>query len=491
MLERLRNAFGALFGREAEPLSMRRWEAAKTDRLNESQVREAANQGSVNSDLVLDRENLVKRSTHEAENNPFVEGVINTHVFSVVGSDGPSLQVHSSDQDYNDTLEQIFWNVWQLPDIAGRMSGAEILKMCVRQPWTQGEYVMQEVEDTAGPLRRISARLNMIHPRRVRNPITLLNQRTIMGVERDRNGKILNYYVTDYDAEDYSLFVPSNFDSQAIPAKNIIHDFEVLEPGQVRGVPYLAPCLPVISDLRSLDTGVMDALRQATDFAAMLVTKHADAKYVAVNEQISIPRRTLSTAPPGWELQQIDPKHPTTNYIEYRRERLRELGRPVNMPLMMVLLDSGEHNYSSARFDGQLYNRGVTCKQKRLENMVCNRFLFRVERQAQLAGLLNERPDDAEFCWTWPVAPHVDPQKEALAWKELIQIGGASEFDVAASMGRDFESIVKARARAAKLLKEAGLPATGTTPMSDAEQAQDENAKATVKQKSKQKASAA
>jgi len=487
MFERLKNAWGAIRGEDPLAMSLRRWEAAKTDRLNSAHWANAHSK-SVNADLTLDRETLVKRSMYEAENNPFVEGVIQTHVASVVGADGPTLQVQcEGHKNYSDGLEGDWNEFAKAPEITGQQSLVEVLRANVRLLWTNGDWLIQEVEHPDALPGEISYRWNVIHPRRLKNPLSGYNRRIIDGVERDELGRPITYYITDLDTDEYG-WLNQDFNSKPFSAGRVIHDFNILEPGQVRGVPLLAPCLQPIADLRDYDTSVLDACRQATDFAAILTTNHPDANYVAVNESTDIPRRRLSTAPPGWQLNQLDPKHPTTNYVDYRKERLRELGRPVNMPLMMVTLDSGDHNYSSARFDGQLFNRGVICFQSRTDRVLLNRSLERIERQAILSGRIPKRPKNVNFEWTWTAAPHVDPQKEALAWGLLIQIGAASEYDAAAAMGRDFERVTAARKRAKELLEAAGLPPTGTLPMSAAEESLAETAATSAKQTSKKKA---
>ena len=470
MLSWLRN-FGRSLG---EAISLRRWDAAKVNRLNSHQHAQASG-NSINEDLNLDRETLVKRSMHEAENNPFVEGVIQTHTASIVGSDGPVLQVVSDRPRYNDYLEQIWREFWEKPDLSGVLSGTELLQECVRLLWCCGEFFLQEVADPDAAEDEISLRLNRVHPRRVTNPWVTQNARIVMGVERDPRGRPVTYYVVDMDADEYG-WLGDTTDPLPQSAERIIHGFRSIEPGQVRGVPWIAPCLQTIADLREYDQASLDAARQAADFAVLLVTNHPDSQYVEVNESTTIQRRQIATVPPGWDAKQIDPKHPTTNYAEYRKEKLRELGRPVNMPLMMTILDSGNHNYSSARFDGQLYNRGVQCLQSWLERIVLRRVLKRVEREAVLARMIPMTPDRVQYSWTWPVAPHVDPQKEAKAWETLLAIGGASEFDVAASMGRDFETIVAARQRAQQLLDDAGITLGGTSqPAMDQAETDDED----------------
>lgn len=445
---------GGFAGKVGGTLSLRRWDSAKTDRQNSAHWA-GAKGNTVNQDLSLDRETLVARAMEEVQNNPFVEGVVQTHVSSVVGAEGPMLQVVSDSEDYNEALESIWWDWWQAPELTGTMSGVDLLQQSVRLLWSNGEFIHQETDDPNA--EGISYRLNVIHPRRLRDPIRSVNSRIMLGVERDERGRPKTYYLMDFDSDEFGL-IGSSLDPQPYSAERIIHGFKPIEPGQVRGFPWVAPGLQTTADLRDYDRSVLRTARTQANLSVLLEADHPDAPFVNVNEQIDVPDNVLATAPPGWKTKTIQSTQPGPVYKEYRAEKLRELGRPVNMPLMMVMLDSGDHNYSSARFDGQLYNRGIFCLQAWLDRIILNRALTRIEREAMLRGMLPERPSRVDFNWTWPVAPHVDPKKEADAWETLIRIGAASEFDAAAAMGKDYEMVVAAQKRAKDLREKHGLP---------------------------------
>lgn len=438
----------------------RRWDGAKTTRLNSAQW-PGGDGTTVNDDLAFDLETLRKRCFFEMQNNAFVEGAISTHIVDVVGPDGPAFEADSDENpEYAAKLKQIWAAFSEAPDAAGESSLVELLQQDVRLLWFAGEFVDQLVEaDEADAFYGVTVRVHPVHPRRLKNPLTTegaINGRIQQGVERDRLGRPTQYFVEEFDADQQVLGSP--YATTGIRAEDIIHGFRKLEPGQVRGAPWLAPSLQAISDLRHCDAEVLDAIRSAAYFAVLLWTTHPEAKYLQVNESVDMERRTIRTAPPGWQPTQMTPQQPTTPYLEYRTERQREIGRQANMPLMIVRLSSERHNYSSARFDGQRYDRGNRCLQAWLTRIKLARLLRIVERQAQLSGNLpRQRPSDLKVMWIWPVSPHVDPQKEATAWETLLRIGIVSEQDAAAAMGKNYETVVAMRAAAKKLRAAAGL----------------------------------
>lgn len=433
---------------------VRRWDAAKTDRLNRAHWANAKGD-HINADLDVDLETLRTRSAFEASNNPLVEGVVNTHCNDVVGAEGPTLQVQSDSDGFNEAAESVWRDWWQNPDVNGQLSGPEMLKLWVRGLWVNGEYLAQIVtaNRAGGP---VAMRLLCLDPRRLVTPPGQDVQNGVtLGVRRTKTGRPLGYFISEpLDNLSALSLIP---DSEEIPAADIIHGFKVLEPGQARGVPWLAPVLQVVADLRDYDAQVLDAARQAADFAVLLYATSEDAGFVSLNESTEIERRTIRNMPPGWQPMQLKPEQPSTNYVDYRAERLRELGRPVGMPLMTVTLDSSGHNYSSARFDGQVYQRGNAGIQKWMEHHTLNRMADSVLREARLAGALPAGPAQVRYQWVWPVPPHVDPTKEANAETIRLQNKTLTLSKALAAHGMDLESTIQQLQREKKLLAAAGL----------------------------------
>ena len=445
--------------RELDGGGERRWESGKTDRLNKAHWA-AANGADINSDLNQFQETLRNRSIYEAANNPLVKGVIETHTNDLIGRDGPPLQVQSAENpEYGKQLEK-FWKVfWKDPDISGMHSMPEKMRLWVHALWNTGDFLDQIVDDpnARGPIKM---KLKGIHSRRLASPFNAaLSDNIILGIARDKNGRPTKYY---FQKEQFfgSSMLPT-LEYEEVPARNVIHGFRAEEPDQVRGVPWMAPVLQPTADLRDFSTQVMDAARQAADGGIIYYTEHEDAEYIEFDGTIPIKRRQAQTAPPTWKPFQLKPEQPSTGYVEFYHERAREIGRPINMPLMMVLLDSGDHNYSSARFDGQIYLRGLQVIQGWLERVALNRLVDMIATEARLAGKLPAAPSDVNYSWTWPVPPHVDPKKEADAEKTRLQNLTMTLTKALAAQGIDIEAHFAELKRERELAKEAGIDLEG------------------------------
>lgn len=439
-----------------DDMGQRRWEAAETNRLNAVHWA-AASDNTINADL-MSRLAILRRRCHlEVARNPFVEGVIQTYVTDICGDHGPKLQVRSDDEEYNSALEDIFaeWSV--MPDINGQLALVDFLRLNLRSLFTNGDFINQKVTAPptigagrgagggegggvgSGGRSGVSLRLLAIDSRRLDG--TVFGQPDtggiVLGVERDTYGRPQRYYIND--GSDWSALGFGAADP--IEARYILHGFDIIEPGQVRGVPLLACCLESQASLRDYDAQMLESARTAADHSAFLYNETPDAAELQMGSKVDIETGQLTTLPPGWKALFGPATAPGTQYIEYRASRLADLGRPLNMPLMMVLLNSGDHNYSSARFDGQIYQRACGNRQAWFERVMLNSCVADVAAEADLGGLLPKRPAKVTFEWTWPKQPHVDPAKEANAEATRMSSHTLTLASACASHGDDWEEI--------------------------------------------------
>jgi lambda family phage portal protein len=438
--------------------SLRRWEAAKTNRLNQGHWSPVSGQ-PINAELAAWQGSLRNRSEYEVANNSLVDGMIQTYQLCVVGSEGPRLSVLTKDRDYADRRRAL-WAEWsQSAGSNQQLSLVEILDQWIRSLFGGGEFFDQlvSVPDAPGPLK---TRLLPIHTHRLATPPEMLGDPAVaMGVRRDvANRRPISYYISQpYLFGAYEVYTGQFLE---IPYADALHGFRLIEEDQVRGVPWLASCLDAVGELRDFKIETLDAARAAADFAVLLQTNSPDLPALNTNESTSIERRTIRTIPPGWSPSMVAPAHPGPQYEGFYESLAREIGGPICMPLMMLLLDSSSHNYSSARFDGQLFWRGVAKTQGWL-----GRLLLRVESilalEAELAGELPPPPGDLVRRLIWPLAPHVDPTKEATAERMYLENGTLTYSEACAGRGKSVEEVVAERQRDDELLDAAGLPLVG------------------------------
>jgi len=491
MFERIRAWFGGGAARTAGPRyasapmwGARQFEAGVTDRLNEAHWLLAADT-DVNSWLLEKLSTLRSRATYESRNNGMLAGVVGTLVDDVVGPDGPTLQVLSDDEAYNEALEAV-WREWfAAPTFRPNVSGAALLKLWVRNLPRCGEFLAQIDTDpnADGP---VAMRVRPLHPRRLESPLgSIADPVHMMGVELDSpDGRPIRYWIKTPVLYGIATYTP-------VPPDLIIHEFLLDEEGQVRGFPWVLPSLEPVAELRDYDHQVQDAARSMADSSSLLYTENPDAPLWTTPEETTVERRTVKMVPPGWKPWQYSASQPPVQYPDFRAERHRELGRPFGMPLLMVRLDSSKHNYSSARLDTQTYNRtvlGIQCWLSGTPNSTgtLNRLVDLVGAEARFSvPALRRRPDRVEYVWTWAPRPHVDPAKEATAEETGLRNRTVSFSQALAGRGVNLDTHVRTLQRCEQILRGSGitLPGwlTGATvsaapaaPASAAEDDQDE-----------------
>jgi len=443
---------------------VRRWEAAKTHRLNQAHWLNAA-EGSINAELASDLAVLRARAIYEADNNALVDGTIFTHYVDIVGRDGPDLQVQSESEAYNDWLES-HWRRWfKAPTPNPRVSGAALLRLWVQSLWKTGEFLAQKItaQNVDTP---VAMRLKPIDSRRLVTPVEMSGDtNVVMGIQFSRDGQPQRYWITEVDSfGGWELAV----EPTPVSPDDIVHFFLLRESDQARGVPWLASSLQSLADLRDYDAEVLEAAHQAANQGVYWYTEHSDAQFMEVDESIEQERGTQGTGPPGWKPAMLTPQQPQTQYTAYRSERQMDLGRAVAMPVMIVRLDAGRHNYSSARFDGQNYDRACAVIQYAISGTPrstgpLSELVDDVAREAALSDRAKgrpvpPRPPDVEYEWTWPRPPHVDPSKEKTADRIGLEIGSDAPQDVLAKDGKTLDGQIAKWVRAHKKLKAAGLP---------------------------------
>lgn len=440
----------------------RYFENAETTRLNSAHW-ERADDVTVNVWLATQLATLRKRAIYEHRQNPTVQGVVATHADDIVGQDGPTLQVISNDAAYNEALEQT-WRQWfAAPTTRPNVSGAALLKLWVRSLWKTGEYIARIVtdENAVGP---VSMRIRPRHPRDLVSPAEFgADQNVCCGIRFSPvTGAPTQYYLARSTVSGQQFTAMT--DVETIPPDLIIHEFVLDEEDQARGIPWLNASLAAGSELRDYDDQIQDAARQMADQAQMLYTEHPDAPYWANPESMTVERRTVKMAPPGWKPAVYPATQPPVQYPEYRAEKHRDIGRPVGMPLLLVRMDASKHSWASARIDTTHYSRAIAGIQYWLSGSeystgTLNRLVDLVATEARFTVReLRSQPAKVAYHWTWPQVPIPQPEVEENANKTALQNGTLTLTEILAARKKTLETHIEERRREIEAFEAAGLP---------------------------------
>lgn len=434
---------------------IRRFEQANTDRLNKAMWTFAHGQ-SINVDLFESLLPLQARCEWEKIHNALVYGAIETLACDIFGHEGPTLRVLSASKKFNDTVEKAWRDAWEMPDPNGRVSGIDNAYTWIRNLCTSGSFVnLFALTD-----RDTKAKFGWksVHCRRMNTPANLASGPDIaFGQKLTRDGKPLEYYFQKHSKLGVGLFDSTEYDT--VPAKLVQHRYVLHEPEQLTGFPWLTSCLDTVANLRQYDHFVMQAAKLAANSAQSLETSNpelavdpADLTNVVLDWEPT----SVNIAPKGWKWVSHMSTQPGAQYVEFRHERLRELGLSMGMPLMMVLLSSADSNFASAHYDGAVYMRRIKALQHWISLRTLKGLLGQIITELRFAGL--GVPADYQISWAWPMPPYVNPEKQRKADRIDLEDGTTSVPHLISERGYDPDVIMRERVEYAEESAKNNLP---------------------------------
>lgn len=211
----------------------------------------------------------------------------------------------------------------------------------------------------------------------------------------------------------------------------------------------------------------LTAAELAADFA-VLVTSTLPPGYEEEDlpspfETLEVNRGMITTLPAGGDAHQMRSEHPGTEFVSFKHEQLKEMGRPIGAPYSVVGLDGSEHNYSSLRYERELYHSALTVEREGCRRIVLDRvfrawYAFARLISGYLAPSIDQLPESIPFGWYWPGFAAIDPLKEAAADTERLTNGTTTLQEIFAGYGQDYVAFLTQRAREINMMRELGLP---------------------------------
>ncbi len=443
------------------------FDSAATNRLNEKHWMDASNL-DINTIIRGDIQTLRNRCRYEILNNTYAVGIMETLADYVIGK-GPRPQLSSENESFNEECEDKFLAWLAESDFTGTMDFGQFLRMqSIYSPCESGGSLTILKNDPTVGRNRASLRLLAVEMERLTDPLTSMPSAKMHdGIEFDENMRPAWYYILKSNPGDG--YADSFFETDRIPANQVIHYYRVFRPGQHIGIPWLASALPLFAYWRRYTLATIQAAETAAEIAGILKNtvdpSTSDEEDIASNDVIELERNALLTVPRGWDMQQIKPEQPPTNYQMFKREIINEIARCVNMPYNLAAADSSTYNYASGRLDHQSFYRFVQTLRGQIEHIILNRIFREWLNEAWLIPGFFRTPSSFDdvvraaetIQWFWPGYKHVDPVKEAQAEKIRLENGTLTLQAAYAEQGLDWEQQLRQRAKEYNAMKELGI----------------------------------
>ncbi len=307
------------------------------------------------------------------------------------------------------------------------------------------------------------------------------------GVEYDlTTGRRVAYYLAD----------PSGYQTKVtrIPAERVIHGFEVLRPGQLRGVSVFAPAVLLAHDLSDYMDAEIDAVKMAAKYLGFVKTPDIELfqrSRSAWNADSSQKIEEMENAiieylRPGEEIQLAKQERPADSFEPFTKFVLRLISISTGISYELLAGDYSGLNYSVLRGIRNDLIKEFAPHQERHARQFCRRIFRAVMDSMAITGRLTLPgywSNPALYLraqWMATGMPAVDPYKEGRADADAVNSLQKSPQEIAAARGRDYEEILDEIAEARAMQEERGLmveQAAGsmkTNPAAIAEEGQED-----------------
>jgi len=444
--------------------------------------------GSADEDLLPDLPDLRERSRDLVRNDGTAAGIVTTMTSNVVGTgiipqsnvDMESLGIdETTAEDFQRKAERC-WERW-VPhaDAGNRMSFWEIQNLIESQILQNGEVIIipEMIDEPGRPYFRA---LNIIESDRLETPSDLRSNKNIRsGVEIGARGEPVAYWIRkthpgDITYTEKRMSTSENFIRYEAKNKygqwNVWHRYWIKRPGQTRGVPFFAPVINKFKDLAEYMEAELVAQRVAACFSLFIKKTNPYDAAIGRADSTSGTKRLEEMEPgmveylaPGEDITSFNPQRPGAQFDPFIEKVLRFIGTGLALPYELVFKDFSKTNYSSARAAILEARKFFKQEQVWLSEKICQPTWEMLMDEAYLRGdieakdYFKQREHWTRARWIAPGWGYIDPEKEINASITAIENNISSLADECASHGRDYEDIMKQRAKEEKLRKELGL----------------------------------
>jgi lambda family phage portal protein len=449
-----------------EPSS--RYDAAQTSDENKQHWAQADMLSAREANNPSVRRKLVSRSRYERDNDPYYGGMIRTLGADIFGT-GAKLQCQSQDDDtLNSRIEARFAEHIDAIGLTQRLLVSAEAKI------GDGETVgimrsdnLEGSETFANRYTPVPLDVQFIETEQMATPAMGIPKNFTLwvdGIELDKRGKPVAYHILREHPGDTFVFQQ---EFERVPPGLVLHWFRRSRHGQYRGVPECTASLPIGAQRRRWAAATLTAAEAAADFA-VLITSNLPSDFTNEDlpsawDSMELNRGMITTLPSGGDAKQMKSEHPNQEYSPFKHEQLKEMGRPVGAPYSIVGMDGSEHNYSSLRYERELYQSAVKVERESCRFFVLDPFFRAWYAMARflpgyLADDISTLPETIPFGWYWPGFAAIDPVKEAVADTERLSNCTTTLQELLAEYGQDWRVFLNQRAREIKEMKRLGIP---------------------------------
>jgi len=407
------------------------------------------------------------RSRAAARNHGYAKGAIDRLVANIIGT-GIKPQSEVQDDALREQIHRLWLRWTDEADADGLLDWYGLQALAVREWMEAGEvFVRLRIRRKEDGLS-VPLQVQLIEPELCPhdyNGIAPNGQRVRAGIEIDAIGRRRGYWF--YRSRPGDLVEVDYGRRVRVDAEQIIHLYEPLRAGQLRGHPQLAQALVKLYELDKYDDATLLRQQIANLFVGFLkrasVPSGETAYNPLTNEEVSSadPPPIVGLQPgmfqelyPGEDVTWSNPPGVNETYDEFMRQQLMGAATAVGVPYEVLTGDMRDLNDRVIRVALQEFRRRIQQWQHQIvAYQLCRRVWLAWFERAFLSGALplpldfiaNPAPYTA-VKWMPQGWPYLHPLQDVHAAKEAIRSGLTSRSAEVSARGEDAEVIDREQA---------------------------------------------
>jgi len=283
------------------------------------------------------------------------------------------------------------------------------------------------------------------------------------GIEYDPlTGEVQAYHLTDPDGWGKA---------QRVPAADVIHGFETLRPGQLRGISPFAPGVILAKDLQDIMDAELDASKMAAKYLTLVKTADPAFRQAAAGARPDDSGKKIETLEnavieylrPGEDVVLTTNPRPGTNFPPFVKLVLTMFSIVSGVPYELLSGNYEGLNYAVSRMVRNDFAHQLRPIAGRHVRHFCQRTFRPFLDWAVMADRLtlpNYFQDPGRFLaceWQPPGMESIDPLREVKARVDEIRAGLRSPQEYVQARGRDLEEVLAEIAQARQMAADKGV----------------------------------
>ena len=380
------------------------------------------------------------RAAAQYVNTPSGQRIVEQWVSAFVGKGWQTRAQHPDKavaRLLNDAFEALFW---------------PIMPLAVRALVRDGEAFLRIHITASGAIRLKPVPAEQVDPSLTRD---LGNGgRIVAGIEFDTDDEVAAYHVLP---EAPGTPFATYGQPVRVPARDMLHVFDQLFPGQVRGLSWLAPVLLKLRDRDEASDAMLMQLKTASLITGFIRDPEGnfggfegDANGSSLN--VALEPGAMRVLPGNADVTFSQPGQGLNQAVEFLRAQDREIAAGVGLTFEALTGDLTQTNYSSARVGLLEFRRRAEMLQRhliegQLLRPLWNRWIELQSLSGQIAASGANLDDYRPVRFVPPGWQWVDPRNEVEADVAAIEAGLKSREEVVAGRGRDIDDLNEEIAR--------------------------------------------